>query len=102
MKKPLVKSFDEKVVKSPYLKEYIDDKILLKILQEENGLEKIASLGDLNITTISPDFWEKIDLFDWNENEREEFIREMLSLPPKERQEIFNDIKKKSMMVKKK
>jgi len=95
MKKLLVKSFDEKDINSVNLKEYIDDKILLNILQEENGLEKIASLGDLNITTISPDFWEKIDLCEWNKTERKDFTREMLSLPPKERQEIFNDILRK-------
>ncbi|MFX0189023.1 MAG: nitrous oxide reductase family maturation protein NosD [Candidatus Hodarchaeota archaeon] len=95
IKKPLFKSFDEKIIKLPNLKEYLDDQILLKILEEKNGLAKIASLGDLNITTISPDFWEKIDMFDWNENEREVFIREMLSLLPKERQEIFNDMLRK-------
>ncbi len=64
----------------------------LKIFEEENALEKISQLGDMNITTISEEFFEIIDKFEWEKEEKVLFIKEMLALPPSERDAILNNM----------
>ncbi|MFX0186411.1 MAG: nitrous oxide reductase family maturation protein NosD [Candidatus Hodarchaeota archaeon] len=94
MKKPLVKPFDEKVVKSPNLEDYVEKKNLLRVLKEKNALEKPALFDDLNITVVSNEFWEKIVDFNLDDKDKVEFIKNMLSFTPKERQEIIDGILK--------
>jgi len=69
---------------------------LLQIFDEENALDKISKLGDINLTVISEDFLEIINTFDWEYDEKEEFIKELLALTPKERKEILDEMKEKT------
>lgn len=69
---------------------------LLQIFEEENALDKISKLGDINLTVISEDFIEKINIFDWEYDEKEEFIKELLALTPKERKEILDEMKERT------
>ncbi|MFX1382486.1 MAG: hypothetical protein ACFFBP_08560 [Promethearchaeota archaeon] len=57
-------------------------------IKTENIMKRLQSGG--NLTTISDKFWEDINKFDWDDNDKEEFIKEMLSLTPKERQNIVD------------
>ena len=66
---------------------------LLQIFKEENALDKISQLGDINLTVISEDFLETINTFDWEYDEKEEFIKELLALTPRERKEILDEMK---------
>ncbi len=59
------------------------------------SLEKIQLLSqydNINITAISDDFIETVNLFDWEPHERSEFVLEMLALPPIERQSILEEM----------
>jgi hypothetical protein len=69
---------------------------LLQIFEEENALDKISKLGEINITVISEDFLETINTFDWEYDEKEEFIKELLALTPKERKEILDEMKERT------
>ena len=70
---------------------------LLQIFEEENAIDRISKLGDINLTAISEDFLETINTFDWEYDEKEEFIKELLALTPKERKEILNEMKEKTL-----
>ena len=60
----------------------------------ENLIEKLIKLEDINMTAISDDFLERINQFEWEMNEKDEFIREMLSLTPDERNSILTKMLK--------
>ena len=81
---------------SSILKDLNRKSYLIQIFKEENALEKISELNDMNLTAISNDFMEIIDQFDWEEDDKEEFIKEMLALTPKERKAILDEMKEKS------
>ena len=53
-------------------------KLLFSDKEVSNGddYESIKVLGKLNITTLSEDFWEKIEIFKWEDDEKEEFYEE--------------------------
>ncbi|MHA2181236.1 MAG: hypothetical protein ACXAAH_07415 [Promethearchaeota archaeon] len=68
----------------------------LQIFFEENSVEKLIQIRHLNITVVSEDFYEKLNRFQWDGNEKSEFIREMLALNPSERKLILDEMIKKS------
>lgn len=72
------------------LKANIKNKNLLKILSNNHNLEIPGLLSDLNITAISNEFLEKISKIDIDEQEKIEFLEDMLSFTPKERQNIID------------
>ena len=76
--------------------ELFDSKLALKILEEEDAIYKLYRKGDINITAISNDFFEVIENFGFTKRERNDFIREMLSLRPFERELIIRDMLIKS------
>ncbi len=90
--------FNEKFLEEdkPYAP-YYDERSALLILLEENSLEKLSRMNNLNITVVSEDFFEKVNRFVWDLNEKEEFIREMLVLTPIERQSILEEMLAKSL-----
>ncbi|MFX1257689.1 MAG: nitrous oxide reductase family maturation protein NosD [Promethearchaeota archaeon] len=94
MKKPLVKSIDMNVGKTPNLKGYVKKKNLLRILKNKNVLENPTLFRDLKFNALSNEFWEKIDILELDENDFKDFINDMLSLTPKEREEIINGMLK--------
>ncbi len=65
-----------------------DSKLALQILREEDAIDKLYHKGDINITAVSANFYEVIDQLGFEENEEREFINEMLSLSPHDR-ELF-------------
>ncbi len=73
-----------------------DTKVALQILEEEDAIRNLYDKGDINITAISNDFYETIDNFGFKGNEKSEFIKEMLSLRPFEREVILRDMLIKS------
>jgi hypothetical protein len=72
--------------------ELFDSKLALQILEGEGAIEKLYSKGDINITAISEDFYETIESFGLKRSEKAEFIREMFSLPPIERELILREM----------
>jgi len=70
--------------------------LALQILEGENAIEKLYLIKDINITSLSEDFIETINRFDWDRNEKGLFIREMLSLSPFEREVMLRDMLKSS------
>jgi len=70
--------------------------LALQILEGENAIEKLYLIKDINITSLSEDFIEIINRFDWDRNEKGLFIREMLSLSPFERELMLRDMLKSS------
>ncbi len=75
------------------LRESRNKENLLQIIEEENSSEKTSQLNKINLTAISESFFEDINRFHWDENEQEEFIKEMLALSPKERKTILDEMK---------
>jgi len=73
-----------------------DSKLALQILEEEDAIRNLYDKGDINITAISNDFNETIDNLGFKGNEKSEFIEEMLSLRPFERELILRDMLIKS------
>ncbi|KKL20297.1 hypothetical protein LCGC14_2456880, partial [marine sediment metagenome] len=69
--------------------------LVVQIFEDENPIENLIELKDVNITAISEDFNVVIDGFEWEFNEKEEFIYELLSLAPVERKEILKKMLKK-------
>ena len=69
-----------------------DSELALQILQQEGAIEKLYNKGDINVTAISLNFYETINKFGFKENEKQEFIKEMLSLPPQERELILKEM----------
>lgn len=69
-----------------------DSKLALQILEGEGALEKLFSKGDINITAISDDFYETVDSLGFKKSEKAELIKELLSLPPIERELILREM----------
>jgi len=88
---------------TPILKDKGDDygsfdnrkDLVVQIFEDEDPIEKLTELKDINITAISEDFVDIINKFEWESNEKEEFIDELLSLNPAERKKILNKMLKK-------
>ena len=59
----------------------------IKSKDEKKKGKKIAI-----VTIIDLDFYEKVERFKWDENEKNEFIKSMLALSPIERNKIINEI----------
>jgi hypothetical protein len=63
-----------------------------KEVSKADDYESIKVLGKLNITTLSEDFWEKIEKFKWEDEDKEEFINDMLALPSNCREQFINEM----------
>jgi hypothetical protein len=88
--------FEESEVREPYT-----ETPALQILLEENSIEKLLQIRNLNITVISEDFFEIINRFEWEGNERGDFIKEMLAITPAERQLILGEMIHNSSIISK-
>ena len=65
---------------------------LLNEVIGKEGYEVIKILGKFHITTLSDDFWDKIEQFEWENDEKEQFIKDMLGLPPDCREQFIDDM----------
>ncbi len=73
------------------LNETISNSNILNLMEEGKDLSKFE------LSSTSPDFLYKVDKFKWNyESEKVEFIKEMLTLTPEEREDIINYMGEKS------
>ncbi|MFX1398811.1 MAG: nitrous oxide reductase family maturation protein NosD [Promethearchaeota archaeon] len=70
----------------------ISPEALMELLDEKNGLTLVSNLGDINYTSVSQDFYQKVDSLKLNPEERALFSREILSYSPKKRQEILDEM----------
>lgn len=61
----------------------------------------LPELEKVEVTALSETFYDVIDQFKWDPNEKEEFLKEMFSLPPKERDKVINEMIEKSKLNKK-
>ena len=69
---------------------------LLNEVIGKEGYEVVKILGKFHITTLSDDFWDKVDQFEWENDEKEEFIKDMLGLPPDCREQFIDDMLRQS------
>lgn len=69
-----------------------DSKLALQVLEGEDAIDKLYHKGDINITVVSEDFYEVIDQTGLEESEKLDFIKDMLSLSPHERDLILKDM----------
>jgi len=82
--------YRESIFPSLYLEE------MKKQVKEGKKEDVRFGLSNLDLTVISPDFYEIINRFKWDPDEKEIFIKEMLSLTPSERRTILDEILRKS------
>ncbi|MHA2050212.1 MAG: hypothetical protein ACW986_11400 [Promethearchaeota archaeon] len=90
------------IQKSKHRKPVYDDSdptLALRILREEDSIKKLSQLGDTNITAFSKSFLERINKFDWDENEKAEFMEEMREFSPEERNAVLNEMERKSKVA---
>ncbi|MFX0075007.1 MAG: hypothetical protein ACFE96_06160, partial [Candidatus Hermodarchaeota archaeon] len=73
---------------------FANDKILDYLKGKSTDHE--INMEKMKLTALSGDFFKIINMFDWEEDDLVEFIREMLSLTPEERKSIFNEMISKS------
>lgn len=85
----------ETTVESDDSRQYINNRAILDKLKRDNGSESLELFKDLDLTTISNEFWDKIKKIKIDPEQKKLFIKEMLSLTPRERLEIIDDILKK-------
>lgn len=85
------KNFQKDKIKEPY-----NGKLALLILEGENAIEQLSQIENIDITVLPEDFFEIINHFYWEENEKSEFINEMLALSLFERQSILGEMLEKS------
>jgi len=72
---------------------------LVSMFSEENVIEKLSNFNKLDITFISPEFMERVDAFNWTGQEKEQFIHEMLSFTPEQRDQILSEMEQKSKIL---
>ena len=80
---------------SKRLDSLLDNKRLLLQLKEISS-EKMSSIEDIKATALSEDFYKVINIFEWEEDDLVDFIREMISLTPEERDAVFKEMINKS------
>ncbi len=68
-----------------------------EIIRKE-GLDVLEMISNHKMTTIQKDFMEIIKKFDWKENDREEFIKDLLGSTPSEREKILYDMMYKFLL----
>jgi hypothetical protein len=78
----------------PDEEEYIpyNERSPLQILFEENALEKLSRIENLNLTVVTEEFFESVNQFRWDPNDKKNFIREMLALSPFERNSFLEEM----------
>ncbi len=77
-----------------------DNKRLLHQLEDFSS-NKMSNIEDIKVTALSEDFFKVINIFDWEEDDLIDFTREMIALPPEERDAVFKEMINKSEQQKK-
>jgi hypothetical protein len=100
IKKDIGETFSNVKYDSKRLDALLDNKRLLHQLKDLSS-DKMSNIEDIEATALSEDFFKIIDTFDWEEDDLIEFIREMISLSPEERDAVFKEMINKSEQQKK-
>jgi hypothetical protein len=69
-----------------------------EVIRKE-ALDLLEMLAKHKMTTLSMDFWEKIDKLDWDDKDKKDFVKDMLGLIPRDRDKMINDILKKYQQI---
>ncbi|MFX0030873.1 MAG: hypothetical protein ACFE8B_16790, partial [Candidatus Hermodarchaeota archaeon] len=72
-----------------------------KIKEKKITRTDLSELKNVAVTALSENFYDVINQFEWDLNEKEEFLNEILSLTPAEREAIINEMIEKSKPDKK-
>lgn len=72
-----------------------NQKRLIHNLEKENWVESLSRSEFSRLTALSPDFYQTINSLGWDPGEKENFIKEMISLTPHEREQILERIKER-------
>ncbi|MFW9942950.1 MAG: hypothetical protein ACFFFT_18080 [Candidatus Thorarchaeota archaeon] len=67
-----------------------------KKIQRKLTITDLSELQNFEVTALSEEFYDLISQFEWDTNEKEEFLNEMLSLTPEEREKILSEMVKRS------
>jgi len=94
-KKNFSKPLNNMKFTSEKLDELLDNKRILHNLKNLPPDKKL-NIDDIKVTALSKDFFKIVNSFDWEEDDLVEFIREMVSLTPEERNSIFKEMMEKS------
>ena len=66
---------------------------LSKIFRLNSTAEEFKNIKNIEITLLEEDFFKKVEQLDWDDdNEKETFVYEMLSLTPNDRQQILDEM----------
>ncbi len=88
--------------KSKDLAEPNDNEYFLKLIQGDDGADRFDILKGYDFTVISKEFEEKVKQMDWDEEEKQKFLAEMISLTPMERERILDDMFRNEAELRKK
>jgi len=75
-------------------KETVSVSKLEQLFEGTNVIDRLSKLDDINITAQLEDFLAQVEQFEWDGNDKEEFIKEMRSLTPNERENFFKRMKR--------
>jgi hypothetical protein len=65
---------------------------VLALLKDDISYDRFLKLNVIDYKAISVDYLQKIDQLEWDEGEKEEFIKEMLSYPLEKRDEFLREM----------
>ena len=100
IKKIIGGTFSHVKYDSKRLDALLDNKRLLIQLKKTSS-DKMPNIEDIKATALSEDFFKVINIFDWEEDDLVDFIREMIALTPEERDVVFKEMIDKSEQQKK-
>ncbi|MBY8992534.1 MAG: hypothetical protein KGD58_17445 [Candidatus Lokiarchaeota archaeon] len=72
-----------------------------KTLEGKPATKSLPKLENIEVTALSESFYNIVNQFEWDTNEKEEFLKEMFSLTPEERDKVINEMIEKSKLTKK-
>ena len=86
----------EKIGLEPISSQYIENSFLLERISRDEDEDNMAIFRALNLTAISEELLAKIGQIEMDEEDKQEFLKEILALPPDERDDFIEEILQKS------
>jgi hypothetical protein len=81
------------------LKENFNNKVLLEIFEKSDSLNEIVkALDKLELTLFTMEFFDKMDEFEWSDEQKLEFIKDMILFSPRERMEILSSMTERPLI----
>jgi len=83
------------------MKENFDNTEILEIFKKNDSLNEILKvLNKFEFTSFSNEFFDKMDEFKWSDEQKLEFIKDMIIFSPRERMEILSSMTESSTVDK--